>query len=414
MVIDDLADRPHVCDLLLDQTFGRRATDYVPLVPDGCRLLCGSQKYALLRPEFAALREYSLKRRAKPVLRELLINMGGVDKDNVTGAVLRALQSRPLPADCSLTVVMGQTAPWLKNVQVLACSMQRPTRVLVGIDNMAQLMADSDLAIGAAGATSWERCCLGLPSIMLVVADNQLEVAKGLEEAGAALLCLSDQGLSKQLAVLLDKLCADVEQITLLSKAAAKVADGTGAGEVLARMETDLSTHKSIRARKMRGGDLETVLRWRNHPEVRKYMLSQHKITMAEHRAWFDCSERDDTRALLVVEEDNLMIGCVVFSNVSCAGTADWSFYADPDSLTGTGRKVCEAALDFAFRELQIHRVAGQVLDFNEASIRTHIRLGFTQEGVLREHHLIDGKHLDVIVFGLLSYEWRERNKLFK
>jgi UDP-4-amino-4,6-dideoxy-N-acetyl-beta-L-altrosamine N-acetyltransferase len=174
---------------------------------------------------------------------------------------------------------------------------------------------------------------------------------------------------------------------------------------------TDLSTHKSIRARKMRESDLETVLRWRNRPDVRKCMLSQHKITMAEHRAWFDRSEKDDTRALLVIEDDNLMIGCVVFSNASCAGTADWSFYADPDSLAGTGRKVCEAALDFAFRELQIHKVAGQVLDFNEASIRTHLRLGFTQEGVLREHHLIDGKHLDLIVFGLLSFEWRERNR---
>jgi UDP-2,4-diacetamido-2,4,6-trideoxy-beta-L-altropyranose hydrolase len=239
MVIDDLADRPHACDFLLDQTFGRLAMDYVPLVPDGCELLCGAQ-YALLRPEFAALREYSLKRRAQPVLKELLINLGGVDKDNVTGEVLRALQSRALPEDCRLTVVMGPTAPWLKNVQDLACSMQWPTRVLVGVANMAQLMADSDLAIGAAGATSWERCCLGLPSIMLVVADNQLEVAKGLELNGAALVCLSDQGLSKQLAVLLGKLCADIELLALLSKAAARVANGTGAGEVLARIGNKL------------------------------------------------------------------------------------------------------------------------------------------------------------------------------
>lgn len=174
-----------------------------------------------------------------------------------------------------------------------------------------------------------------------------------------------------------------------------------------------LSTHKLINARKMREHDLETILRWRNHPDVRKSMLSQHEIKVVEHRAWFDRSEKDDTRALLVVEEENLMIGCVVFSNVSCAGTADWSFYADPDSPTGTGRKVCEAALDFAFRELQIHKVAGQVLDFNEASIRTHRRLGFTQEGVLREHQLIDGKHQGLIIFGLLSFEWRERRKSF-
>lgn len=175
--------------------------------------------------------------------------------------------------------------------------------------------------------------------------------------------------------------------------------------------ETDLSSHKLICVRKMRESDLEKVLLWRNHLDVRKCMLSQHEITLAEHRTWFERSAEDPTRALLVVEEDGLIIGCVVFTNVSCAGTADWSFYADPDSQAGTGQKVCDAALDFAFRELNIHKVAGQVLDFNEASIRTHLRLGFTHEGVLREHHLINGKYLGVINFGLLSFEWRERNR---
>jgi len=139
-------------------------------------------------------------------------------------------------------------------------------------------------------------------------------------------------------------------------------------------------------------------------------MLSQHEITMAEHRTWFERSAKDATRTLLVVEENDLIIGCVVYSNISCGSTTDWSFYADPDSPAGTGRKVCETALGFAFRELQIHKVVGHVLDFNEVSIRTHLRLGFTQEGFLREHCLIGGKHLGLIVFGLLSAEWRERH----
>lgn len=175
--------------------------------------------------------------------------------------------------------------------------------------------------------------------------------------------------------------------------------------------EIDLSTDKSIRARKMRESDLDAVLRWRNHPNVRKCMLSQHEITMAEHLAWFKRSEKDGTRSLLVVEENDLMMGSVVFSNVSCAGTTEWSFYVDPDRPAGTGHKVCEAALDFAFSELHIYKVVGHVLDFNDASIRTHLRLGFSQEGILREHHLIDGKRLDLIVFGLVSLEWCERNR---
>lgn len=160
----------------------------------------------------------------------------------------------------------------------------------------------------------------------------------------------------------------------------------------------------------MCGNDLDIVLSWRNHPNVRSYMLTTHEISMAEHRAWFERSVKDQTRALLVVEEAGQPIGCVVFSNVGFETTADWSFYVDPESAPGTGRKVCAAALDVAFHDLKVHKVAGQVLDFNEASIRTHLRLGFTQEGVLREQQLINDEPHDLLIFGLLSDEWSDEN----
>jgi UDP-2,4-diacetamido-2,4,6-trideoxy-beta-L-altropyranose hydrolase len=236
MVIDDLADRPHTCDVLLDQTFDREATDYCPLVSDTCHLLCGSQ-YALLRPEFATLRPYSLQRRAQPVLRELLITMGGVDKDNATGQVLQALRTCALPSDCRITVVMGATAPWLNVVLTQAQDMPWSTRVLVGVNDMAQLMADSDLAIGAAGATSWERCCLGVPTIMIVLAENQIKVAEGLESAGAARRVGLAQVDSRQLNELLVSLIDDSSQLLQMSACAAGVVDGTGVNSVMRQME---------------------------------------------------------------------------------------------------------------------------------------------------------------------------------
>lgn len=236
MVIDDLADRPHTSDLLLDQTFGRDAADYRHLVPKDCRLLCGSQ-YALLRPEFAALRPYRLQRRTQPALRELLITMGGVDKDNATGQVLHALHSCPLPTDCRITVVMGATAPWLDEVRTQAKDMPWPTRVLVGVSDMAQLMADSDLAIGAAGATSWERCCLGLPTIMIVLAENQQNIAQGLERSRAVKLINLDQRLVAQLMELLPTLIDDPEHLLQMSECAARVVDGTGIESVIHQME---------------------------------------------------------------------------------------------------------------------------------------------------------------------------------
>lgn len=229
LVIDDLADRLHACDVLLDQTFGRAVGDYRSLVPDACHLLCGSE-YALLRPEFAALRSYSLQRRKKPALRDLLITMGGVDKDNTTSQVLHALSVCVLPTDCRITVVMGATAPWVEEVRELAQSMPWPTRVLVGVSDMAQLMSDSDLAIGAAGATSWERCCLGLPTIALALAPNQVNALQLLERAGM-LIASSLSTIGTDLPHIISSLFSN-DVIVKVSKQASLVADGFGCARV--------------------------------------------------------------------------------------------------------------------------------------------------------------------------------------
>ena len=236
MVIDDLADRSHYCRVLLDQTLGRSADDYRSLVPTDCTLLCGSN-YALLRPEFAALRTYSLQRRAQPKLKNLLITMGGVDKDNVTAKVLNVLRANPIPVHCKITVVMGPTSPWLSDVKEKARAMPLPTTVLVNVDNMAQLMADSDLAIGAAGGSSWERCCLGLPTIMLMVADNQRDVAQALEHSGSVKLLNLSQNTTTQLRDLLFSLIDDPVQLLNMINCAANIVDGSGVDIVVHQME---------------------------------------------------------------------------------------------------------------------------------------------------------------------------------
>lgn len=233
MVIDDLADRHHACHLLLDQTFGRSATDYRSLVPQQCQLLCGSA-YALLRPEFASLRPYSLQRRAQqPALRQLLITMGGVDKGNATGQVLQALRHCPLPPECAITVVMGSTAPHLETIRLQAQNMPWLTRVLVGVENMAQIMADSDLAIGAAGATAWERCCLGLPSLMVVLAENQQKISAGLKQAGATALFTLPPSFETQLQEAIDGLVNDAIRLQRMSQSAAQITQGQGTTLVL-------------------------------------------------------------------------------------------------------------------------------------------------------------------------------------
>jgi UDP-2,4-diacetamido-2,4,6-trideoxy-beta-L-altropyranose hydrolase len=196
MVIDDLADRKHQCDILLDQTFGRKQEDYSGRIPEGCELLLGSE-YALLRPEFAKWRAYSLDRRSKPEFKQLLVNMGGVDVDDFTGQVLDELKTCTLPSDVNVTIVMGGSAPHLESVKSKAIMLPYKTEVKVDVDNMAEIMVNSDVAIGAAGATTWERCCLGLPTIQIVIAKNQITIAKSLAELGAIKFLQSIKGMSR-------------------------------------------------------------------------------------------------------------------------------------------------------------------------------------------------------------------------
>lgn len=187
MVIDDLADRRHDADLLLDQNLGRKADDYIKMLPAKCKVMVGP-KYALLKLAFNQLREKSLVRKRQAIFKNILISMGGVDSGNVTTQLLLLLKKCQMPEDCNIKVVMGQYAPWLEHVRQISLEMPFATELVVNTPNMAKLMAESDFSIGAAGSTSWERCCLGLPSLVLPLAFNQLEVIKALESAGACIV----------------------------------------------------------------------------------------------------------------------------------------------------------------------------------------------------------------------------------
>jgi len=227
MVIDDLANRKHDCDLLLDQNFGRSNKMYSDLVPENCTVFTGS-KYALLRSEFSLHREASLARRNNRTIKNVLISMGGIDSNNTTGKVLAALKNSELPADCAITVVMGKNSPAKHLVQSEASDMPWVTDVLFDVNNMAELMTKSDLAIGAAGSTAWERCCLGLPTVILVLAQNQQASASALERSGAAIVIQNEDALEIEMAHAIHYLMQD-STLSKMSIAAQGLTDGTGA-----------------------------------------------------------------------------------------------------------------------------------------------------------------------------------------
>ena len=243
MAIDDYTDRPHACDVLLNQNLGVSADDYaLGLLPEGCKVVAGTD-YALLRPEFARARPQALKRRQEHTTSgHILVTMGGVDPNNMTGQVLAILASCQLPESWHVTAVMGGQAPHLAMVRAQAATQPFKVRLIVNTTEMERLMTEADFAIGAAGSTSWERCALGLPSIVLVLADNQIPLARALVDAGAALGAEPSDPATLRAAI--TRLVGDRSLRIAMAAIAATLVDGHGTGrvvEVMNRLHTTSS-----------------------------------------------------------------------------------------------------------------------------------------------------------------------------
>jgi UDP-2,4-diacetamido-2,4,6-trideoxy-beta-L-altropyranose hydrolase len=220
-VIDDLADRRHDCDILLDQNLGSSKSKYSDLVPNGCMLLL-EPKYALLRPEFAEWRDKSLQRRNQATTpKNILVSIGGYDLHNITSEVVNKLSDLPLFNDKAVNVVLGSQSPHIGSVKSAVKKSSQNTTLHVDCNNMAELMCQADLAIGASGSTSWERCSIGVPTIQFVTAKNQLKIANELEKAKAAITA-SDPS------VLLSKVTDCNLNLAQMSKNASMICDGLG------------------------------------------------------------------------------------------------------------------------------------------------------------------------------------------
>jgi UDP-2,4-diacetamido-2,4,6-trideoxy-beta-L-altropyranose hydrolase len=228
LVIDDLADRAIGGDVVLDSGPGRKAEDYLGKAPDDARLLLGPQ-FAPVRLEFAALREPALAWRGEPVLR-ILVSLGLTDVGGITARVVERL--RPRVGDIGLDVVLGAAAPSLAGLAKVA---RHDPRLMLHVDtpHMARLTAEADIGIGAAGSSTWERCVLGLPSLMLVLADNQRAAARALAERDAALVIdLAQPDFDAAFDRALTRLLRDADLRRGLAAASAAVCDGLGAGRV--------------------------------------------------------------------------------------------------------------------------------------------------------------------------------------
>ena len=226
-VIDDLADREHACRLLVDPTLGRAAQDYAPLTPPGTPVLTGPA-YALLAPAYAQACGATLRaRQAEARPRRLLVSLGLMDHGGITGRVLNLIQ--PEVGDLELDVVVGAGAkglPWLRHLAGLDPRM----RLHVDTREMASLIAAADIGVGAGGSSTWERATLGLPSISLILAENQRGLALGLDRRGASLAVdARREGFAASLPEAFGRLLGDGELRLRLSRTSAELCDGEGA-----------------------------------------------------------------------------------------------------------------------------------------------------------------------------------------
>jgi UDP-2,4-diacetamido-2,4,6-trideoxy-beta-L-altropyranose hydrolase len=380
LVIDDLADRPHKADLLLDQNFFGTVTEtrYAGLVPEHCRQLLGPH-YALLGPEYAQLHPLVPPRTE---LRRVLVFFGGVDPPNLTGRALEALLAPEL-VHLAVDVVLGLQSPHRQAVAELVA--RRPhTSLHAPLPSLAGLIARADLAIGAGGATSWERACLGLPSLVVAIAGNQLPFAEALNQAGEIQLlgnaAAVDAGEIRQ------ALVAALQE-PWPRASGHNFTDGWGAARVATAL---LGLRRPLQPRPATAADKALLLRWASDPMVRANSFSPEPIAPADHHRWFQAGLSNSNRLLLIAcDAQGCPLGQIRFDRQpqsAAEGTREALIDLSLDRCArgqGLATELVRLGLQAMERQWGPDAEAvAEVLDGNAASQATFARAGFHSHSV--------------------------------
>lgn len=374
MVIDDLADRIHDCDLLLDQNLVENQNHrYNCLVPVHCLRLIGSD-YALLQPQYAELHPRTLARSGR--VRRILVSFGGLDCQNLTKIAIESFLALKR-SDISLDVVANPASPFLAQLHEQVKGHGNIT-LHEGLLSLADLMARADLAVGAGGTTTWERLCLGLPSITITVARNQHAIAASL--AGQSLIRWIGDYKSVTVETLSEALNIEINArgLEAWSKACRALVDGRGAERTASVIGLGPST--PIRLRSACITDQHRLFDWANDPVVRANSFNSAPISLGTHERWFHLRlENPSVSKLYIAEtEDNLPIGQVRFELKS---DKDWEIHYGlwvGARRMGFGSKIVQLGLDKLREKNPSARVLGYVKPENIASQSIFENLGFT------------------------------------
>ena len=383
MVLDDLPVRKHDCDILLDQNLDRALKDYRGLIPGEATVATGTE-YALLRPQFAAARSTAISQTAlSKAPFSVLISMGLTDPGNTTGRILEALAKSNI--DIIVEIVLGKNAPHLDAIRRQVGSFPFDVTLLTGVMDMAGLLANTDLVVGAAGSSAWERCCLGVPTLLVVLAENQRPVATALAERSAAV----NLGLVNDLSE--DDLAREIGRVlqtsrlrATLSRNAALICDGLGAGRVSLLLEPEHASDKQpVRLRLAKKCDGETLLKWQSVPETRRYSRNPGIPDRQEHFAWFHSKLADPTVIFHMIEHANAPAGMIRLDQVS--GKTETYEINILTALDKYGLGIASAALRSVDRLLPEATLLAEVLSENSASKTLFTKAGF----IFEDNHFI-------------------------
>lgn len=363
LAIDDLADRKHDCNILLDQNYSSRTGRYRDLIPEDAVFLQGPG-YALLRSEFRAVRT------AHTIpgfdLRNVLIFFGGTDPDNYTSIALKLLASL---GDFAPRVMVGAGHPDIPSVRK-ALSGFAHQELHVQSQTVPELMAQSSWYFGAGGSITWERLCMGLPGIAVPVADNQEELVHELSKGGYTLrvdLPFSAQTLSQQL----DRLG---KEYGALQQRGMSLVDGFGASRVSNEL---INVNRSIDIRPATENDLTILFQWANDSKTRENAFQSKPIPWSDHVEWFSARLKSSDSRIFIFIVDGLPAGQIRFD---LKFGEWWIDYGIDRQYRGQGLakillKCAEAWMKATFGHL---RLRAEVKAQNSASLKAFEASGYS------------------------------------
>ncbi|USR89925.1 UDP-2,4-diacetamido-2,4,6-trideoxy-beta-L-altropyranose hydrolase [Phormidium yuhuli AB48] len=378
LVIDDLANRPHDCDVLLDQNYSQLGERrYQGLVPHSCRLLLGP-RYGLLRPEYQLYRQTRSPHRGQ--VRRVLVFFGGTDSQNMTGKALEALSSSEFEG-ISVDVVVGANNPHRGELEQLVEARHSAgigeTRLYSTRPHLADLMAQADLALGAGGTTTWERCCLGLPTVVVSIAENQVAACEALQAEGVIQYLGAASHINvTQLRTVLCEWLGQPSQLQDMSVQGQLHVDGLGTQRVAECLKPTALEQLTLRLARVE--DMALYYDWVNEPDVRRQSWNQEPIGWNSHQTWFQGKMADPNCYLGVLEADGLPVGQIRFDIQGEDAVIDYSL----DRLV-RGRGWATPLVRLGLKLLNNVKptyLYAEVKPENRPSAAVFLRLGFQEE----------------------------------